>query len=280
MITHDTAPAPADYQRVAAAIRFLEQQHPRQPGLAEVARHVGLSESRTQRVFTAWAGISPKRYVQHLTADHSTALLQQGRSVLDAAYTAGLSGPGRLHDLMVNVHAATPGEVGTGGAALQVAWAEAETPFGDALIAVTERGICGMHFTGALLPADALADLQRRWPNAEFHHAPGRVRDVAAQLFSADRAAPVSVLVSGTNFQIQVWRALLRIPAGSVATYDDVARSIGAPRSHRAVGAAIGRNPVAVLIPCHRVIRKDGALGGYHWGVERKAALLAWEAMG
>lgn len=268
-----------DFRRIAAAITFLQQHYREQPSLASVASAVGLSESHLQRLFTAWAGISPKRYMQHLTAIESAALLRDGHSVLASAYGAGMSAPSRLHDLMLNVYAATPGEVATGGVGLDITWGTAATPFGDALMAVTDRGVCALHFLRPLAADEALADVLHRWPNASLRQDDDSVRAIAARMFRRDTAEPpLSLLVTGTNFQLQVWRALLRIPAGTVATYEDIARDIDMPTAQRAVGAAVGRNPIALLIPCHRVIRKSGELGGYHWGGQRKSALLAWEA--
>jgi AraC family transcriptional regulator, regulatory protein of adaptative response / methylated-DNA-[protein]-cysteine methyltransferase len=280
-----------DYRRVAAAIRHLQENRESQPGLAAVAAVMRLSESRAQRVFTALAGISPKRFLQHLNGLHADRLLQAGGTVLDAAWGAGLSGPGRLHDLMVGVHAATPGEVASGGAGMTVRWSVQPTPFGNCLIAVTDRGICGMHFLDPMTADEALVDVRRRWPNAHYMESVDEGASIIRRAFTrrvgdqaspdtseAAAALPLAVLVTGTNFQLQVWRALLRIPAGHAVTYADIARTIGAPAASRAVGAAVGRNPVALLIPCHRVIRADGGLGGYHWGTDRKQALLAWES--
>jgi AraC family transcriptional regulator, regulatory protein of adaptative response / methylated-DNA-[protein]-cysteine methyltransferase len=268
------------YERVAAAIRYLQQHHRAQPRLADVAAVMELSESRAQRLFSRLVGISPKRFLQHLNGLRGEQLLREGDSVLDAAWGTGLSGGGRLHDLMISVNAASPGEVASGGAGLVVEWSVQPSPFGACLVAVTARGICGMHFLDPMPQEQALAETRARWPNATFVESPGRTAAAVQQAFG-DRPIPeggLSVFVAGTNFQLQVWRALLQIPGGRAASYSAVARSVGAPSARRAVGAAIGRNPVALLIPCHRVVRSDGALGGYHWGPDRKHALLAWES--
>ena len=280
-----------DYHRIARAIEYLQNAAADQPSLGDVARHVGLSESQLQRVFTRWAGISPKRFLQFLTAGHAERLLREGRPVLDAAYAAGLSAPSRLHDLMINATATTPGEHRAFGEGVQIRYGVHGTPFGSAFIAVTDRGICQMGFIGSdessessdVGPADEygaeLAALRARWPRAEIVHAPSQTARFADAVFGELPAhGPIPLHLKGTNFQLQVWQALLRVPAGDVTTYDAIARDIGSPTAHRAVGSAVGRNPVALLIPCHRVIRKSGALGDYHWGATRKHALLAWES--
>ena len=281
MIAEDVELNERDFARIANAIRYLQEHHRAQPSLADVARAIGLSESRMQRLFTAWAGISPKRFLQHLTALDTASLLRDGSSVLSAAFAAGMSGPARVHDLMLNVYGATPGEVASGGAGIDIACGTHMTPFGEAFIAVTARGVCGLHFLGPMTADEARGEVQSRWPAAVLRDDADVTRPVAERMFArAHTGAPLSLLVSGTNFQLQVWRALLRVPAGTVTTYDEIARHIGAPAAHRAVGTAVGRNPIALLIPCHRVIRKSGELGGYHWGTSRKTAILAWETAG
>jgi AraC family transcriptional regulator of adaptative response/methylated-DNA-[protein]-cysteine methyltransferase len=270
-----------DYDRIASAIEFIQGNAARQPSLSDVASHVGLSESQLQRVFTRWAGISPKRFLQYLTADRAERLLRDGRPVLDAAYEAGLSAPSRLHDLMINATATTPGEHRLLGLRLTIRYGIHDSPFGDAFFAITDRGICQLGFTNERSAAEELAALRQRWPRADIVAAPDETEPyaaaVAASLRSDPSAQAIAVHLKGTNFQLQVWQALLRIPPGTVTTYDAIARDIGAPTAHRAVGAAIGRNPLALLIPCHRVIRKSGVVGEYHWGATRKHALLAWE---
>jgi AraC family transcriptional regulator, regulatory protein of adaptative response / methylated-DNA-[protein]-cysteine methyltransferase len=269
------------YGRVAAAIRYLQAHHLDQPTLSDVAAVMALSESRAQRLFTSLAGISPKRFLQHLNGLRGDRLLREGSSVLAASYATGLSGPGRLHDLMVSVDAAAPGEVAAGGAGLNIAWSVQPSPFGSCFVAVTGRGICGLHFLDPMTVAEALAETRARWPGAHFTESPHSTGAAVRRAFGTAAEAqsgPLSLFVSGTNFQLQVWRALLRIPPGRATTYSAIAREMGAPAAARAVGAAVGCNPVALLIPCHRVIRQDGGLGGYHWDAGRKHALLAWES--
>lgn len=272
----------ADYHRIERAIRFIDTSAPARPSLEDVAEHVGLSPFHFQRLFTRWAGISPKRFQQVLALEYAKELLRDSRNLLDATYDAGLTSGGRLHDLFVRLEAVTPGEYRAGGAGLRIQAGFHETPFGECLLATTERGVCGLSFDASR--DAAMADLVSRWPGAVIEEKPRATAPVARRLFEAlavrDPAGlvPLSLLVRGTNFQVKVWSALLRIPAGAVATYEDVATAIGAPRAVRAVGTAVGRNPVAFLIPCHRVIRGTGALGGYRWGVERKRAMLAWES--
>lgn len=268
-----------DYVRVEKAIRYLEENFRRQPTLEEVARATGLSEYHFQRLFRRWVGVSPKRFLQYLTAGHARDLLERQRTVLDAAYEVGLSGAGRLHDLMVGVDAVTPGEVRRLGAGLVVRYGLHDTPFGEGLIAVTERGICGMSFLEERGEDGALEELRARWPEATLVEDPAATGPLVGRIFEA--GAPdtrLPLLLRGTNFQVKVWEALLRIPAGAVATYEEVAELAGAPGAARAVGTAVGRNPVAYLIPCHRVIRKSGVFGDYRWGATRKRAILGWEA--
>ena len=273
----------ADYHRIERAIRFLDASSPVRPSLAEVARHVGMSPFHFQRLFTRWAGISPKRFSQVLALEYAKDKLRDSRNLIDATYDAGLTSGGRLHDLFVTLDAVTPGEFRESGSGLRISAGFHESPFGEALIAATDRGVCGLTFHDGDRKA-ALRDLASRWPNATIDERPRTTAPVASRIFSALEArdpeglVPLGLLVRGTNFQVKVWRALLQIPVGSVATYEDIATAIGAPAAVRAVGTAIGRNPVAFLIPCHRVIRTTGALGGYRWGLPRKRAMLAWEA--
>jgi AraC family transcriptional regulator of adaptative response/methylated-DNA-[protein]-cysteine methyltransferase len=249
--------------------------------LDEVARNVNLSEYHFQRLFRRWAGISPKRLVQFLTLEHAKKVLEESRSVLDAAYDAGLSSPSRLHDLFVNAEAMTPGEFKTKGAGLKISYGFHPSPFGECLLAATERGICGLGFVGGGGRLQAIEDFKRRWPAAEFQENSQKTRSYIDRIFSPRKrkgANPVKLLLMGTNFQIKVWEALLRIPSGSMVCYEDLARRLGKPSAARAVGSAVGRNPISFLIPCHRAIRKMGITGDYHWGAARKKAILAWEA--
>ncbi|UCH52944.1 MAG: methylated-DNA--[protein]-cysteine S-methyltransferase [Pseudomonadota bacterium] len=270
--------AASDYQRIERAIEYLSAHYREQPNLKRVAAASGLSEFHFQRLFQRWAGVSPKRFVQYLTAAHARALLERSANVLDATDDVGLSSAGRLHDLMVTVHAATPGDIRRGGAGLAIRHGIHATPFGDFFVALTDKGVCALEFVAS--KGAALDLLHAQWPKAKFRRAPAETAAVAARLFrNAPRAAaPLSVYVKGTNFQLRVWEALLHIPPGALVTYEDVAHHIGDGRAVRAVANAVARNPVALLIPCHRVIRKSGALGGYRWGEARKQALLAWEA--
>lgn len=268
-----------DVERVTRAIRFLERHRADQPTLADVARAVGLSPHHLQRVFRRWAGVSPKRFLQFLTLEHARTALGEGRSVLASAYEAGLSGPGRLHDLFVTFDAVTPGEYRRRGAGLTIRHGFVPTPFGDGLIAVTERGICGLEFLGARSRSAALAELQEHWPGARLHPDQAEAATVADRVFgSAGTSHRLMLDIRGTNFQIKVWEALLRIPVGTLVSYGDVATAIGRPAAHRAVASAVARNPVAFVIPCHRVIRRTGRFGEYRWGADRKRAMAAWEA--
>jgi AraC family transcriptional regulator of adaptative response/methylated-DNA-[protein]-cysteine methyltransferase len=269
-----------DYERVARAIEFLRRNAASQPDLAAVARHLHLSEHHFQRLFTQWAGVSPKRFVQYLTVEHAKSRLAATSGVLDLAGAVGLSGPGRLHDLFVTLEAMSPGEYKAGGAGLAIRYGVHESPFGAALVAVTARGICGLQFVDGA--DDGIERLRQDWPEAELRQDRDGTAPVFERLFrplSSQPGRPLALLVKGSNFQVKVWRALLELPFGSLATYGHVAGRIGAPGSARAVGTAIGANPIAWLIPCHRVIRESGALGGYRWGTGRKAAMLGWEAV-
>jgi AraC family transcriptional regulator of adaptative response/methylated-DNA-[protein]-cysteine methyltransferase len=278
-----------DYRRIAQAIAFMRQHHLSQPNLATVAQHIGLSEHHFQRLFTHWAGISPKRFLQYLTIEYAKSKIIQTKSLLDLTLDVGLSSPGRLHDLFVNVEAMSPGEFKAGGAGLQITYGIHDTPFGASLLATTPRGICNLHFLGTSDQQVAEQSLRQRWQQAELIYAPQTTQPLHDLIFnpeaiSVDLAAvsephkPLTLLVKGTNFQIQVWRALLSVPFGGITTYQAIAELIGRPTAARAVGSAVGRNAIAYLIPCHRVIRESGELGGYYWGLERKTAMLGWEA--
>lgn len=266
-----------DYERIEQAIHYLETNYRRQPELAEVASAVGLSEFHFQRLFTRWAGISPKRFLQYITKEGAKELLQRA-SVLETAYGIGLSGPGRLHDLMVTTEAVTPGQVRVKGQGLTMQYGFGATPFGEALVGLTARGICFFGFVEGEREA-AMDILRGEWPLAALEHAPGQASRILSSVFEANSpSGPLPLYLSGTNFQLKVWEALLNIPAGSVTTYDGIAAAIGQPAAARAVGTAIGHNPIAYLIPCHRVIRKVGEFGKYRYGSARKKALIGWEA--
>lgn len=273
-----------DYARVERALRFLDSVAPEQPSLRDVAATVGLSEFHFQRLFSRWAGISPKQFLRVQTLEFAKQRLAVSRNVLEAAWESGLSGGGRMHDLFVTMDAVTPGEYHSGGEGVEIATGFHGTPFGEALLGVTDRGITVLTFVGGSRN-DALADLRKQWPAARVTREEERTAPLIDQIFGGwhrDGAlaalSPLRLLVKGTNWQIKVWQALLRIPAGNLASYEDVARVVCSRDAARAVGAAVAANPVAYIIPCHRVIRTTGALGGYRWGSERKRAMLAWEA--
>ncbi len=270
-----------DYRRIEQAIRYLEANYRRQPGLAEVAAQIGLSEYHFQRLFSRWAGISPKRFVQALTIDYARQRLAESESVLDAAMEAGLSGPGRLHDLFVTHDAVTPGEFKHKGEGLTIRYGVHPSLFGECLIGLTERGVVALNFIDGDEPR-ALREMVRDWPAAEIVQDPQATAPLVARIFSPDASQegspPLPVYISGTNFQVKVWRALLAIPQGSLVSYGAIAKSVGRPAATRAVGTAIGRNSVSYLIPCHRVIRSTGVISNYRWGSARKKAIQAWEA--
>lgn len=268
-----------DFERIGRAIAWLRRHAGEQPDLAAAARHVNLSEHHFQRLFTRWAGVSPKRFLQYLTVEHAKARLAGPGSVLDLAGAVGLSGPGRLHDLFVTLEAMSPGEYREGGAGLGIRYGVHDSPFGSALLATTARGLCGIRFVDGI--RDGAAWLRREWPAADLQQDAAATAPLAEAIFhplASRPGQPLALVVKGTNFQIRVWRALLELPLGSLTTYGQIATRIGAPGSARAVGGAVGANPIAWLIPCHRVIRESGLLGGYRWGPDRKAAMLGWEA--
>jgi len=275
------------YETVAEAIRYVRAHAGRQPSLSDVARHVALSPHHLQRVFTAWAGISPKRFLQFLTKESAKELLRRSRDVLRVAADTGLSGPGRLHDLMVASDAMTPGEIGTLGSGLEITYGFSDSPFGRILAGTTPRGICHLRFVLPGAGEDAEAELRAEWPRAAFTRDDASASALSGRLFARAPASvhpaasalrpPLRVLLKGTNFQIKVWEALLRIPSGCAVSYSGLAQSMGLASSHRAVASAVAKNPIAILIPCHRVIRESGDFNQYRWGIERKTALLAWE---
>lgn len=270
-----------DYQRVAQAIQFLEQHYHEQPSLEDLATRLALSPFHLQRLFTQWAGVSPKRFVQYLTAEHAKHLLNNAHSVLDATYETGLSSPSRLHDLLIATEAVTPGEFKQQGAGLQIAYGRHATPFGDCLLAATARGVCQLLFLEENGWEQAVAELRAQWQAATLVEDPTQTQPLIDQIFPTNGKngqRTLSLLLKGTNFQLKVWNALLQIPAGAAWSYQDVAHAMGQPNAARAVGSAIGANPIGYLIPCHRVIRKSGVVQDYRWGPTRKKALLAWES--
>jgi AraC family transcriptional regulator of adaptative response/methylated-DNA-[protein]-cysteine methyltransferase len=277
------APAADDYSVIRRAIGFLHETWEDQPDLDRLARHLGLSAPHTQKLFKRWCGLSPKEFVQAITVDHARRLLAGSASILDAAHEVGLSGAGRLHDLFVDHEAMTPGDFKRRGEGLQMIYGFHPSPFGQALVLATDRGVAGLAFVNEDAGGtrdDALADMTRRWPSASFREQPFATEPHAARIFDpaewqADR--PVRLVLIGTDFEVRVWEALLRIPMGCAVSYADIARHIGKPSASRAVGTAVGRNPISFVVPCHRVLRGDGNLGGYHWGLTRKRALIGWE---
>jgi AraC family transcriptional regulator, regulatory protein of adaptative response / methylated-DNA-[protein]-cysteine methyltransferase len=278
LLEHDRAAMKSllDYRRIERAIRYLDAHVVDQPSLEEVAREIGLSPFHAQRLFTRWAGISPKRFLGLLTVGHAKAALQAGESVLDASYEVGLSGPSRLHDLFTTYEAMTPGEYKEQGARLVIRYGVHATPFGEALLLATERGIAGLSFLDDG-PDEAIEEARAAWPLSRLVEDPDASGALIAPLFRGG-GAPPRLLLKGTNFQVKVWSALLRVPSGRVVSYLDLASAIGQPRAVRAVGAALASNPLGFVVPCHRVIRATGALGDYRWGRVRRRALLAWEA--
>jgi AraC family transcriptional regulator of adaptative response/methylated-DNA-[protein]-cysteine methyltransferase len=283
--------------RIAEAIRFLTVNRAAMPSLDEAAAHAGMSSTHFQRVFTAHVGISPKRFLSYLTLEVAKSALNEQEPVLDAAFAASLSGPGRLHDLFVNFESVTPGEFRARGAGLDLTYGYTPTPFGLLLCVSSPRGIVGLAFADSSAPKGAaakptiregedlwskeaaLADMKSRFPAARFMHDDALAQSVAGALFApgARKPEPIKLCVTGTNFQVRVWEALLKLPVGHTTSYARLAADLGDPKATRAVASAVGRNPVSLIIPCHRVLRSDGGLGGYHWGLSRKRALLAWE---
>ncbi len=270
----------SDYDRMERAIGFLEKNFRLQPGLGDVAKHIGLSEFHFQRLFTRWAGISPKKFLQFITLGFSKDLLIQSRSVLDTTYESGLSSPARLHDLFITLEAMTPGEYKNRGIGLVITYGFHSTPFGEVILAVTDRGICGMEFLAGEIRRHAIDRLGEKWERAVLREDSRVTQRMIEMIFgtSAHRGQRLSLLLKGTNFQIKVWEALLRIPPGYVLSYGDIAGMVGKPKASRAVGNAVSHNPIAYIIPCQRVIQSMGAFGEYHWGSTRKRAMLLWES--
>ncbi len=264
------------YDLMAAALRHIEARAGEQPTLEQVADAIGLSPAHFQRVFSQWVGVSPKRYLQYLTLDHAKSLLSEQFTVLDATYETGLSSPGRLHDLFIRWEAMTPGEYSRKGAGLRIHYGWFPSPFGEVLAMGTERGLCGLAFVAETGREDAWDDMTGRWPDAAYVDEPETLRAWVEAAFEG--VGEVALAPLGAPFQIKVWEALMAIPSGHVTTYSEIAKAIGNPRAVRAVGTAVGRNPISFLIPCHRAMRRDGGLGGYHWGLPIKRAMMAWEA--
>jgi AraC family transcriptional regulator of adaptative response/methylated-DNA-[protein]-cysteine methyltransferase len=268
-----------DFARIARAIRYIDSRFREQPKLADVASHAGLSEFHFNRLFRRWAGVTPKQYLAFVTGNAAKAALVTQPSVLDAAYSVGLSGPGRLHDLIVTMDAMTPGELKLQGRGTVIRYGYSDTPFGRALLATTGRGVCHLSFVEAGKEKPALRELQERWPDATLEQDDAHALEIARQIWAGEGESALKVSVSGTNFQLKVWQALIDLGGQARTTYSAVADAIGVRTGTRAVGNAVGANPVGWLIPCHTVLRKDGSLGGYHWGADRKRAMLAWKSM-
>jgi len=261
------------YAVIARALKIIDAGGPGQ-SLDDLAAQMGMSAAHFQRTFSQWVGVSPKRYQQYLTLDHARRLLADRFTVLETAHAAGLSGGGRLHDLFLTWEAMSPGDYATGGAGLLIRWGYFQTPFGEALVMATDRGICGLGFTEEFGRDWSMNDLTARWPQASYIEDQSIAPLVNEAM--AGRAARLHLI--GAPFQLKVWEALLQVPSGHVTTYSELAGAVGHPTAQRAVGTAVGRNPISLLVPCHRALRKSGGLGGYHWGLPVKRAILAWES--
>jgi AraC family transcriptional regulator of adaptative response/methylated-DNA-[protein]-cysteine methyltransferase len=280
----DLAPlgtAAADYDVVRRAIAHIKGNWRSQPEIEQIAEAAGVTPTELHHLFRRWAGLTPKAFLQALTLDSARTLLRDSASVLDASYEVGLSGPGRLHDLFVTHEAMSPGEWKTGGEGLTISYGFHPSVFGTALVMATDRGLCGLAFADAGKERAALNDMRSRWPKANYVEDSARTAPLCARIFDKSKwraDQPLRVILIGTDFEVRVWETLLRIPMGKATTYSDIATSMGKPKAPRAVGAAVGKNPICFVVPCHRVIGKSGELTGYHWGLTRKRAMLGWEA--
>jgi AraC family transcriptional regulator, regulatory protein of adaptative response / methylated-DNA-[protein]-cysteine methyltransferase len=275
------AAAAADYDVVRRAIGHIRENWRAQPEVDAIAEAAGVTPTELHQLFRRWAGLTPKAFLQALTLDGAKQLLRQSASVLDATYEVGLSGPGRLHDLFVTHEAMSPGEWKAGGEGLTIRFAFHPSPFGKALVMATERGLAGLAFADSGEEDATLADMKRRWPKASYVADPASTAPIARRIFDPSRwrqDEPLRVVLIGTDWEVRVWQALLKIPMGRLTTYSGIAGKVCSPAAARAVGAAVGKNPIAFVVPCHRVIGKAGALTGYHWGLTRKRAMLGWEA--
>ena len=268
-----------DFARIARAIHYIDNKFREQPRLADIASHAGLSEFHFNRLFRRWAGVTPKQYLAFVTGNAAKGALLTQPSVLDAAYSVGLSGPGRLHDLIVTLDAMTPGELKLMGRGTAIRYGFSDTPFGRALLGTTPRGVCHLAFVEAGKEKSALRELQEQWPEATAEQDDSHALLIARQIWAGDGESALKVSVGGTNFQLKVWQALIDLGGRGRTTYTAVADAIGLHSGARAIGNAVGANPVGWLIPCHNVLRKDGSLGGYHWGEGRKRAMLAWQSI-
>jgi AraC family transcriptional regulator, regulatory protein of adaptative response / methylated-DNA-[protein]-cysteine methyltransferase len=281
VLQEDITPEGSDYETVRRVIEKISLDFREQPSLDELAAEVGETPIGLQKLFTRWAGLSPKAFLQAVTLNHARRLLDEGLPLLEASMEVGMSGPGRLHDLFVTHEAMSPGDYKTRGAGLTIRYGYHLSPFGVALVMVTDRGLAGLSFNDAGGEREAFADMSSRWPNAAYVEDMSATAPYAARIFDPARwraEEPLRVVLIGTDFQVRVWQALLHIPMHKAKTYSTIAGEIGAPKASRAVGAAIGANPVSFVVPCHRALGKSGALTGYHWGLTRKRAILGWEA--
>ena len=273
--------AAKDYQLVCRNLAFLRENWRDQPSLEALAERNGLSAAHLQRLFMRWAGLSPKAFLQALTIDHARKLLRDSVSVLDTAYEVGLSGPGRLHDLFVTHEGMSPGLYKAKGQGLSIRHGFHDCPFGKALVMVTDYGICGLAFADDGQEQACFADMKRRWPDATYIEDKDRSAPIIARIFNPlhwRTEEPLRIVFIGSEFETTVWQTLLKIPMGGATSYSSIAAHIGKPKASRAVGAAVGKNPISFVVPCHRVLAKSGGLGGYHWGLTRKQAILGWEA--
>ncbi|WP_293789379.1 methylated-DNA--[protein]-cysteine S-methyltransferase [uncultured Pedobacter sp.] len=273
-----TAQEEINFNRIAEAISYIRENFKNQPGLAEIAEEVNLSPFHFQRLFSEWAGTTPKRFLQYISIGYAKEMLKENLSLFDTALATGLSGTGRLHDLFVNIEGMTPGEYKNGGEKLSINYSFAESPFGNIIVAGTLKGICHIAFYED--ENIALTNLQRQFPAARYQQILNQEQQNALAIFGQDwsKLQRIKLHLKGSAFQLKVWEALLKIPMGKLTTYGRIAKQLQNPNASRAVGTAIGDNPVAFLIPCHRVIQSSGALGGYHWGINRKTAMIGWEA--
>jgi AraC family transcriptional regulator of adaptative response/methylated-DNA-[protein]-cysteine methyltransferase len=281
ILERDVTPNGTDYETVRRVIEKISLDYRDQPSLETLAAEVGETPTGLQKLFTRWAGLSPKGFLQAVTLDHARRLLAEGMPLLETSYEVGMSGPGRLHDLFVTHEAMSPGDYKTRGAGLTIRYGYHISPFGIALVMVTERGLAGLSFNDAGEERAAFADMSGRWPNATYVEDMAATAPYAARIFDPVKwraEQPLRVVLIGTDFQMRVWEALLKIPMGKARNYASIAAEIGAPAASRAVGAAVGANPVSFVVPCHRALGKSGALTGYHWGLTRKRAILGWEA--
>lgn len=277
----DVTPEGSDYDTVRRVIEMITLDYREQPSLEAIAAEIGQSPTQLQKLFTRWAGLSPKAFLQAVTIDHAKRLLgQEGLPLLETSYQVGLSGPGRLHDLFVTHEAMSPGEWKAKGGGLTIRYGFHYSPFGIALVMVTDRGLAGLAFADEAGEVEALEDMTRRWPNATYVEDREATLPYVGRVFDRSKwqcDRPLRVVLIGTDFQVKVWQSLLKIPYGKAVTYSDVANDIGQPTASRAVGAAVGANPISFVVPCHRAVAKNGALTGYHWGLTRKRAMLGWE---